>query len=57
MRQSRITIVRIVGSGNVGEDCVECIALKGKELEIKNFPGLPLPGCNQNCKCIVVAVG
>jgi hypothetical protein len=56
MRKAGIKWVKILGTGNEGDDCKDCIALRGLSIPIEAAPTLPLRGCNKKvCKCVIVA--
>jgi hypothetical protein len=57
LRRAGVKYVRVLGCGNPGQVCEACEALEGKVMGIDEFPGLPLPGCDQEyCRCVFGAV-
>jgi ribosomal protein L40E len=54
MRDCGVTHCKLLAAG-METDCEQIRKLNGKVMPIGEYPGLPLPGCLNECKCTVVA--
>lgn len=56
IKSAGIKYVKVIGSGNIGDECEACIAAKQQSFEIEFAPELPPPSCDLKwCKCVIVA--
>ncbi|MGB8368150.1 MAG: hypothetical protein WCF71_02525 [Verrucomicrobiia bacterium] len=48
--------VKVLGAGNIDDECEACVAVKNESFDVEYAPELPLPGCDLKwCKCIIIA--